>query len=219
MDNQNNNALGILLQECLKTQKDLTEKQKNILKAAVDIFSKKGFAGTSTSEIAQQAGVAEGTIFRHYKTKKALLFSIVSPTIVELGAPIVLKDFENILEKEYVDFTDFLRTITKDRFDFIEKNQAILRIIANEIPFHLELQEMVKEILKNRIMTKMKIAIEYFQKQEEIALLPYDTITRIIFSTIVGYAVTRFSISPNQDWDDEKEIDNMIEVLVKGLKR
>lgn len=219
MENKNDNALNVLLEQCLKTQKDLTEKQKNILKAAVDIFSEKGFAGASTNEIAKKAGVAEGTIFRHYKTKKALLFSIVSPTIVELGAPIVLKDFEHILEKEYVDFTDFLRTIIKNRFEFIEKNQAILKIIVNEISFHLELQEMVKEILTTRIMTKMKLAIEYFQKQSEIVLLPYETISRLIFSTVAGYAVTRFLISPNKNWDDDQEIENMIEFLVKGLKK
>ncbi|SMB78980.1 transcriptional regulator, TetR family [Desulfonispora thiosulfatigenes DSM 11270] len=218
MQNLSDNALSILLQQYLETEKNLTEKQKNILKAAVAVFSEKGFAGASTSEIAQKAGVAEGTIFRHYKTKKALLFSIVSPTIVGLGAPIVLKDFESILEKQYVDFADFLRTIIKDRFEFIKNNQAILKIIANEISFHLELQQMVKEILTTRIMTKIQLAIEYFQEQGEIVLLPYETIARLIFSTIAGYAVTRFLISPNQDWNDEQEIETMIEFLVKGLK-
>lgn len=49
---------------------DLTPKQAKILQAAVEIFAEKGYAATSTSEIAKRAGVAEGTIFRHYKTKK-----------------------------------------------------------------------------------------------------------------------------------------------------
>ena len=37
---------------------------------AVDMFGEKGYASTSTSEIAKRAGVAEGTIFRYYKTKR-----------------------------------------------------------------------------------------------------------------------------------------------------
>ena len=48
----------------------LTEKQKRIVQAAIESFAEKGFSATSTNEIAQKAGVAEGTIFRHYKTKK-----------------------------------------------------------------------------------------------------------------------------------------------------
>lgn len=47
-----------------------SEKQLKILEAAVEMFAEKGYAATSTSEIAKKAGVAEGTIFRHYKTKK-----------------------------------------------------------------------------------------------------------------------------------------------------
>ena len=46
------------------------ERQMRILEAAVDMFGEKGYASTSTSEIAKRAGVAEGTIFRYYRRKK-----------------------------------------------------------------------------------------------------------------------------------------------------
>ncbi len=51
------------------------ERQMRILEAAVDMFGEKGYASTSTSEIAKRAGVAEGTIFRYYKTKKRFIVS------------------------------------------------------------------------------------------------------------------------------------------------
>src|SRR5690554_2141452 len=65
------------IEQLLKMNDDvkMTEKQSRIIQAAVEIFSEKGYAASSTSEIAQKAGVAEGTIFRHYKTKKDLLMS------------------------------------------------------------------------------------------------------------------------------------------------
>jgi TetR/AcrR family transcriptional regulator len=34
------------------------------------LFSKKGFRGTTTKEIAQAAGVSEAIIFRHFETKE-----------------------------------------------------------------------------------------------------------------------------------------------------
>lgn len=66
----------------------MTQKQFKIIEAAIEVFAEKGYAGSSTSEIAQKAGVAEGTIFRHYKTKKDLLLSIVSPMMSKLIAPL-----------------------------------------------------------------------------------------------------------------------------------
>ncbi|WP_446715397.1 helix-turn-helix domain-containing protein [Caloramator sp. Dgby_cultured_2] len=34
------------------------------------VFSEKGFEGSRTSEIAKEANVAEGTIFKYFKTKR-----------------------------------------------------------------------------------------------------------------------------------------------------
>jgi AcrR family transcriptional regulator len=56
---------------------ELTNTQKKIIDAAIKVFSEKGFEGATTSEIAQEAGVAEGTIFRHFSTKKGILQGIL----------------------------------------------------------------------------------------------------------------------------------------------
>lgn len=40
--------------------------------AALELFAAKGFDGTSTREIAQAAGVAEGLIFHHFDSKESL---------------------------------------------------------------------------------------------------------------------------------------------------
>ncbi|MFO6784870.1 helix-turn-helix domain-containing protein [Bacillus cereus] len=44
------------------------ERQMRILEAAVDMFGEKGYASTSTSEIAKRAGVAEDGSFRYTST-------------------------------------------------------------------------------------------------------------------------------------------------------
>ena len=43
--------------------------KNQISKAALGLFTKKGIKATTTSEIARKAGVAEGTIYRHFKSK------------------------------------------------------------------------------------------------------------------------------------------------------
>jgi len=54
----------------------MTKKQIYIINAALDLFSKDGFHATSTSSIAKKAGVSEGLIFRHFKSKAGLIQSI-----------------------------------------------------------------------------------------------------------------------------------------------
>jgi ABC-2 type transport system permease protein len=53
----------------------LTQKQIDIMSAAVEIFAQKGYAATSTSEIAKRASVGRALFF-HYITKKDMLLAI-----------------------------------------------------------------------------------------------------------------------------------------------
>jgi len=45
------------------------------VEAAVQLFSRQGFAGSSTHEIARLAGVSEVTVFRHFPRKKDLFWA------------------------------------------------------------------------------------------------------------------------------------------------
>ncbi|HHT01453.1 MAG TPA: helix-turn-helix transcriptional regulator [Firmicutes bacterium] len=48
------------------------ETRERIVAAARQLFAQGGFDGTTTAAIAQAAGVAEGTIFRHFRTKAGI---------------------------------------------------------------------------------------------------------------------------------------------------
>ena len=56
----------------------MTEKQENILQAALVLFAKEGYHATSTSKVAKAAGVSEGLIFRHFGNKEGLLQAILA---------------------------------------------------------------------------------------------------------------------------------------------
>jgi AcrR family transcriptional regulator len=53
------------------------ERREQILAAAVDLFSKRGFSGTTTKQIALASGVSEAMVFRHFATKDALYDAIL----------------------------------------------------------------------------------------------------------------------------------------------
>lgn len=52
------------------------DKKIKLLEAALPMFVEDGFHGTSTGKIAQQAGVATGTLFNYFKTKDDLVLAL-----------------------------------------------------------------------------------------------------------------------------------------------
>ena len=52
------------------------KRRESIIQAAIDVFSKKDFKTASISEIAQKAGIADGTIYQYFRNKEDLFFSI-----------------------------------------------------------------------------------------------------------------------------------------------
>jgi TetR/AcrR family transcriptional regulator len=53
------------------------ERRSQILSVAVNLFSQRGFRGTTTKEIAHTAGVSEAMVFRHFATKEELYAAIL----------------------------------------------------------------------------------------------------------------------------------------------
>ena len=64
----------------IKAQKN-PAKGAAILKAAENIFAKKGFHEATISDIAKKAEVSEATIYEYFSSKEELLFSIPAQTI------------------------------------------------------------------------------------------------------------------------------------------
>jgi TetR/AcrR family transcriptional regulator len=53
------------------------DRQRQLLEAALNVFSRRGFKGTTTKEIAAAAGVTEAIIFQHFPSKEALYSAVL----------------------------------------------------------------------------------------------------------------------------------------------
>lgn len=56
---------------------DSDERHKAIVAAALPLFARKGFAGTTTKELAEAANISEALLFRHFPSKKHLYAEIL----------------------------------------------------------------------------------------------------------------------------------------------
>ncbi|MBK5487919.1 TetR/AcrR family transcriptional regulator [Bacillus sp. TH17] len=194
------------------------ERQMRILEAAVDMFGEKGYASTSTSEIAKRAGVAEGTIFRYYKTKKDLLFAVVMPTLTKFAAPFFVQAFaKEIFKTEYESYEVLLRVIIQNRFEFAKKHFPMIKILIQEVPFQQELKSEIQQLIETELLVHFKKLIAKFQEEGEIIELPPSSVLRLTLSAVLGLLLTRFLLLPEEKWDDEVEIENTIQFILYGL--
>ncbi|MDU0332348.1 MULTISPECIES: TetR/AcrR family transcriptional regulator [Paenibacillus] len=194
-----------------------TEKQIKILEAATEIFAEKGYAATSTSEIAQKAGVAEGTIFRHYKTKKDLLLSIAGPIVIKLVAPFLLRDFAKTIDMPYERAEDFFRALAKDRFKFVRENMRIIKILIQEVPFQPELLEQVKSLASEIVFERLKRVVQHFQEKGQVVEAPPWRILRTGASVMIGMILVHVLLVPDFSIDEDEEIEYTVDLLMYGI--
>ena len=66
----------------LLSKKDRT--RAAIIDGAIDVLSKKGFQNSSIKEMAEKAGIANGTFYNHYKDRKSIFDEVGKLIAIEL---------------------------------------------------------------------------------------------------------------------------------------
>ncbi|NJN75869.1 MAG: TetR/AcrR family transcriptional regulator [Synechococcaceae cyanobacterium RL_1_2] len=141
-----------LSREQVQTHCDRSETTRDrILETALELFAKHGYEGTTTKDLALQAGVAEGTIFRHFKNKKAILVEVATEGWVELLTELLTELSEMANYKA-------IATMMRRRMLNIRHNSALMKVCFIEAQYHPELKERIQE----EIISKMTGVAEAF---------------------------------------------------------
>ncbi|SDQ95637.1 transcriptional regulator, TetR family [Virgibacillus subterraneus] len=103
----------------------MRDKTEQILKAAGTVFIKKGLQAT-TQEIANEANVAEVTLYRKFSTKQNLFITVI----------------KNVLEKQFGshvmelakknDTEAFLTSVIENRLEVLSKNTDLVKMLISE---------------------------------------------------------------------------------------
>lgn len=205
-----------------KINKDtkMTEKKKKILEVSIDLFAKNGYSNTSTSQIAKEAEVAEGTIFKHFGSKENLLIRNIIPFILEEIFPEVASDFtDDKLKGDYLDFETFIYSIVKDRIEFINSNEKICKIVITEVMYRdYLLNDLISAIPKETI-NSFNTILNKFKESNILVDWPNLDIVRFIMTNIAGYAITKFMLGNKISFDDNEQVERICRLLINGLSK
>lgn len=198
----------------------MADKQKKIIDAAITIISEKGFNASTTSEIARMACVAEGTIFRYFKTKKDILRGIMIHLVDRVSEPLVLENFQKILlNHPEKDLRSIIRALLKDRFELMETIYPMLRIVVTEAMYH----EDIREILDEKIISRSMQIFEQFREEMVAGGLMDANIdtaaaSRSIFGNVVAFFIFRKTFaSAGEHVDFDQDLDRMVDIIMYGI--
>jgi AcrR family transcriptional regulator len=156
-------------------------RKQQILEAALKVFSKKSFAEATTAEIAREAGVAEGTIYNYFQSKRELLVAVVKTFVMT-------EPFLNLFEHAGdTDYPTFLSSVLNNRIDYIEdSSKTRMLLLMIEILRDPELREMYDQQAVIPVMKQMEKFLEDKADKGEFRPVNAGIITRALGGMVLG---------------------------------
>ncbi|OXS59978.1 TetR family transcriptional regulator [Cohnella sp. CIP 111063] len=212
------NILDRMLASAKQSKKE-TARQQRILQSAVALFAEKGYANTSTSEIAKHSGVAEGTIFRHYGTKENLLLAVIVPFLKESLPAMAQEVFEEVNPAKQAGFDHFLRALFLNRLRFFRENKEIFRVVVKEFVYRDELRNELMAHIQRDIVVYMFRAMDYFKAKGDLPDLPNERLLKLIFPYVFSQFVIRFALASEEPpVSDEEEAESVVRFVLRGIE-
>ena len=196
----------------------VTEKQIQIIEAATTLFAQKGYAATSTKEIAALAHVAEGTIFKQYATKEDLFLTIMQMTLQNILYPVFSTGIDELVQKEYASLEEALQTFLQNRLMILKSGTLPLlavKMVIQELPYWPAVQEQLAELLRQ---VPIEALIVRLQQQGLIVQWPPQTVSKLLLSAMMGFLSTRFLLLPQYFAGNlEQDMEYWVRLMTKAL--
>src|SRR3990172_3799221 len=117
--------------------KSADERRKDILDAALDLFTKKGFNETTVDDIASGAGVAKGTIYLYFPSKEHILLGLKErfhegPHAA--CADVLTEAVERIGRGEQIDYRDVIDDLFEAIVEYNVRQREALEVVVRQAP-------------------------------------------------------------------------------------
>ncbi|MBE9541435.1 MAG: TetR/AcrR family transcriptional regulator [Proteobacteria bacterium] len=189
------------------------EKYRKIIDAATKVFAKKGFYNAKVSEIAQEAGIADGTIYIYFKHKDDILISLFEEKMQE-----VLDNMKQQISLE----SDPLKKIEKFalvHLKLIQDNKDIAEIIQVELR---QSSKFMKNYHNIKFFEYLDLIGHIIQEGQEKGLVREDILPGIAKRAFFGALdeMSRFWVlSKKPKYDIETASRQISGFFINGIKR
>ena len=180
-----------------KPRTDAQHNRERILEAAKEAFTRSG-ANTSLDDIAKQAGVGAGTLYRHFPTRDALLEAVYRTEVEKLAA--AARDFAESMRP-----LEALRAWMLLFVDYIAAKQIIAPALNTVVGGSSRLYEGSRGQIQAAIDALAKRAIESGDIRSDLD--PFDLLRALI-------GVSHVASGP--DW--QRSAKRLVDILITGSR-
>src|SRR5262245_8094489 len=190
-------------------------KRQEILKSAMELFAKNGFRGTTTRDLAAQAGVNEAIIFRHFNTKQELYRAILEEKVNQ-SRDSHYAELERLAEAG--DDRKFLETLGHKFLDRHENDSTFMRLLLFSALEGHELSEMFLASIAGR-----DPLATYFERriaQGAVRKMDPHLAARAFIGMFVCYVQMQeiFGQKRTQTFDRNEVVHTFVSLFLAGMK-
>jgi AcrR family transcriptional regulator len=185
--------------------------RQRLLNAAFQSFSREGFHGATTREIARRARVNEVTLFRHFRNKKHLLRAVLEHGLVRDTALMESLSWNQDLRKHVAEYA-------RHYLHHLEEKEALVRALVAEVRL---LPPAVRQICAEVIGPLRQRLIDSLNRAQRAGLVRKDVnIERaidVLRDALYARMLRQGGILPG-DYSREAYLETLVDIFVRGIE-
>ena len=182
------------------------EMRARICDAALKKFAEKGFLGTKMADIAREAKISVGNIYRYYMNKEDLFYSLITPALVKKSKALIAQKIQMAHGHTFQDAAkdEEIASFNKEYIRFLIQYRWHIVVVMESSQgtiYEHERQEMTD--LMGQLM------LDYFRSFQVETTEQQQTIIPIIYRNLLQGTVDILKMSA-----DEEQIAGMLQELL-----
>ena len=188
------------------------ERVAEIMQAARKVFCSKGYEAASTAEIAVQAGVVEGTLYRYFPTKRDLLIKVVEEFYAD-----IFSDYEAQLQGVRGTWNR-LRFMIWKHLSVMHKDPDMCRLIVHELrPWPQYRQSSIFTLNQRYTQSTLAVVREGIASGEFRDDVPLRIVRDMIFGAAEHH--TWAHLRAEGEFSPDAAADAITNMIYQGLER
>ena len=194
----------------IRTKEKINDKYDRILEAAVKVFAEQGFFQSTVSQIAREAGVADGTIYLYFKNKEDILVQFFSYKTRQVFARFreEVDSADNAVDK--------LRNLIRRHLEEFQNDRNMAIVYRAETHQNSRLvEEQIKEMSK----MYLDIVSEIVEQGQEEGVIRRDLYLSLVKRFILGGIDEVIStwIHADGKYDLVTMADPLVDLFIRGI--
>ena len=186
------------------------DKYHRILEAAIKVFAEQGFFQSTVSQIAKEAGVADGTIYLYFKNKDDILVHFFS-----YKAKLIFDRFREDVDRAD-NAIDKLRSLVRRHLDEFQRDRDMAVVYQAEIH---QSRRLIEEQIKAMSKMYLNIITEIVERGQEEGRLRKDLYVGLVKRFILGSIdeVINTWLHAGSPYDLSSMAEPLVDLFIRGI--